>query len=165
MRVSGKFREETPEAPPSRRAEPVTTVIRPDVLGVHAGFLDPPGQVLPFPARPGVTGARQTRATARPGAHRAARGPGARGPSRAGDRQHASRPVPIAQALVGYASMSPRWLRAQLTDPHHPLPCYRLPGGKILVRRSEFDAWLARYRQVGDPNVERIVRDVLADLR
>jgi integrase len=55
----------------------------------------------------------------------------------------------------------PRWLRDRLADPHHPLPCYRLPGGKILVRRSEFDGWLASYRQVGRADVERIVAEVL----
>jgi hypothetical protein len=29
------------------------------------------------------------------------------------------------------------------------------------VRRSEFDAWMARYRQVGHPDVDRIVSEVL----
>ena len=69
------------------------------------------------------------------------------------------------RALAGYSGMSPRWLRAQLTDPRHPLPCYRLPGGKILVRRSEFDGWLASYRRVGDAQVERVVAEVLGTLR
>src|SRR5262245_17600082 len=44
------------------------------------------------------------------------------------------------RAMAGYCSVSVRWLRDRLTDPHHPLPCYRLPGSKILVRRSEADA-------------------------
>jgi hypothetical protein len=65
------------------------------------------------------------------------------------------------KALAVYSSCSPRWLRAQLGDPHHPLPCYRLPGGKILVRRSAWDAWLARYRQVGRADVTAVVSDVL----
>jgi hypothetical protein len=69
------------------------------------------------------------------------------------------------RALATYSGCSVRWLRDRLTDPHYPLPCYRLPGGKVLVRRSEFDAWLARYRQVGRPDVDRIVADVLAGLR
>ncbi len=46
-------------------------------------------------------------------------------------------------------------------DPAHPLPCYRLPGGKILVRRSAWDAWLAGYRQVGRADVNAVVADVL----
>jgi hypothetical protein len=68
------------------------------------------------------------------------------------------------RALAVYSGCSVRWLRDRLTDPHHALPCFRLPGGKVLVRRSEFDAWLARYRQVGRPDVDRIVTDVLAGL-
>ncbi len=69
------------------------------------------------------------------------------------------------KALAAYSGCSVRWLRDQLTAAHHPLPCYRLPGGKILVRRSEFDAWLARYRRVGPPDVARVVDDVLSGLR
>jgi hypothetical protein len=66
------------------------------------------------------------------------------------------------RALAVYSGCSIRWLRAQLGDPHHPLPCYRLPGGKILVRRSAWDAWLARYSQVGRADVIAVVSDVLA---
>lgn len=69
------------------------------------------------------------------------------------------------RALAGYSGRSVRWLRGQLTNPPHPLPHYRLPGGSILVRRSEFDAWLARYRRVGAPEVDRVVTDVVAGLR
>jgi hypothetical protein len=66
------------------------------------------------------------------------------------------------RGLAAYSSCSIRWLRAQLGDPRHPLPCYRLPGGKILVRRSAWDAWLARYYQVGRADVTAVVADVLA---
>ncbi len=69
------------------------------------------------------------------------------------------------RAAAGYTSRSVRWLRARLTDPHHPLPCYRLPGGQVLLRRGELDAWLARYRQVGHPDVARVVSAALAGLR
>jgi hypothetical protein len=69
------------------------------------------------------------------------------------------------RALAAYSGCCVRWLRDRLADPHHPLPCYRLPSGKILVRRSEFDAWLAKYRQVGNPEVDRIVADALDGLR
>jgi hypothetical protein len=58
-----------------------------------------------------------------------------------------------------------RWLRDRLTDPAHPLPHYRLPGGKVLVRRGEFDQWLSAYRARAAANVETIVDDVLRDLR
>jgi hypothetical protein len=33
-----------------------------------------------------------------------------------------------------------------------------------VVRRSDFDAWLARYGRVGTPAVDRVVADVLAGL-
>jgi hypothetical protein len=66
------------------------------------------------------------------------------------------------KALAQYGSCSVRWLRDRLTDPHRPLPCYRLPGGKILVRRSDFDSWVAQYRTVGLPDVQRVVDEVLA---
>jgi len=56
-----------------------------------------------------------------------------------------------------------RKLRDYLDEPGHPLPCYRI-GGKILVRRSDYDAWAARFRQVGQPHVARVVAEVLADL-
>jgi len=67
------------------------------------------------------------------------------------------------KGLAGYTGLSVRRLRNLLLDPTHPLPCYRI-GGKILVRRSEYDAWAASYRQMGQPAVNRIVTDVLRNL-
>ncbi len=49
------------------------------------------------------------------------------------------------RALASYSSMCRRTLQNLLNDPGDPLPSYRI-GGKILVRRSEFDAWMARRR-------------------
>jgi hypothetical protein len=56
------------------------------------------------------------------------------------------------KALVKYSGFSERWLRQRLTDPQHPLPCYRFPGGRetIRVRRSEFDAGVADHRRARD---------------
>ena len=73
-------------------------------------------------------------------------------------------PYMSLKALAGYCGLSVRRLRDLLTDPGHPLPCYRI-GGKILVRRSEFDAWAARYRRVGDADLDRIVAEALRDVR
>jgi hypothetical protein len=67
------------------------------------------------------------------------------------------------KALAAYSGLGVRKLRDYLTDPVHPLPCYRI-GGKIVVRRSEFDSWIARYRQVGRGDVDRLVADALAGL-
>jgi hypothetical protein len=33
-----------------------------------------------------------------------------------------------------------------------------------VVRRSEFDAWIARYRQAGQPEVDRVVNEVLGSV-
>ena len=67
------------------------------------------------------------------------------------------------RALAGYSGLSTRKLRGYLDDPHHPLPCYRV-GGKILVRRSEFDAWIAAYRTRRRADARTIADDVLRSL-
>jgi hypothetical protein len=67
------------------------------------------------------------------------------------------------RALAAYSGLGVRTLRTYLTDITHPLPCYRV-GGKILVRRSEFDTWIARHRQVGCGDVDRLVADALKNL-
>jgi excisionase family DNA binding protein len=64
------------------------------------------------------------------------------------------------RALAAYSDLSVRKLRDHLEDPAHPLPFYRV-GGKILVRRSEFDTWMAQYRRVGRLDVDLLVTAVL----
>jgi excisionase family DNA binding protein len=68
------------------------------------------------------------------------------------------------RALASYSNLSVRTLRTYLTDPAHPLPCYRV-GAKILVRRSEFDAWMRQHRHVGSSDVDRLVAEVFAQRR
>jgi excisionase family DNA binding protein len=68
------------------------------------------------------------------------------------------------RALASYSCVSVRKLRELLEDSAHPLPHYRL-GSKILVRRSEFDAWMAAYRRERQTDVGRIVDSVMRDLR
>jgi excisionase family DNA binding protein len=67
------------------------------------------------------------------------------------------------RALAEYSGLSIRKLRHWLEDPDRPLPHYRV-GGKIVVRRSEFDAWMSAYRQAGPRQVGRLVDRVLASL-
>jgi len=67
------------------------------------------------------------------------------------------------KALASYSGLSVRKLRQHLEDSAHPLPSYRV-GSKIVVRRSEFDSWVVRYRQRGPVEVEGIVREVLNGL-
>ncbi len=49
------------------------------------------------------------------------------------------------KGLAGYASLSRRTLQDLVNDTSDPLPSYRV-GGKILVRKSEFDRWMTRRR-------------------
>jgi excisionase family DNA binding protein len=72
-------------------------------------------------------------------------------------------PFLTLKALADYSGISVRKLREYLEDPVHPLPHYRV-GGKVLVRRSEFDAWMAHFRRVGRAEVDQIVAEVLDGL-
>jgi excisionase family DNA binding protein len=73
------------------------------------------------------------------------------------------------KALASYSGLSVRKLRDLLVDPTRLLPHYRV-GGKILVRRSEFDGWMQQYRPAGNTpegntNVARVVDNVLGSLK
>jgi excisionase family DNA binding protein len=64
------------------------------------------------------------------------------------------------RALAAYSGLSVRTLRGYLElAPHEALPCYRV-GGKILVRRSAFDAWIEQYRAQGRPGVAAALRSM-----
>lgn len=64
------------------------------------------------------------------------------------------------KALAAYSGLSVRTLRSFVERlPEEALPCYRLPG-KILVRRSEFDAWMVRYRTQGRPRLTQAIREL-----
>ncbi|MBA5861621.1 MAG: hypothetical protein GDA65_02760 [Nitrospira sp. CR1.1] len=68
------------------------------------------------------------------------------------------------KALAVYSSCSVRWLRDRLADPLAPLPHHRI-GGKILIRREDFDVWINQFRTVR-PSTElgTLVDDVLDGL-
>ena len=66
------------------------------------------------------------------------------------------------RALAAYSSCSVRWLRDRLADRLHPLPYHRVEG-KLLVRREDFDQWMAKYRQERPADeLEGVVNGVLA---
>ncbi len=65
------------------------------------------------------------------------------------------------KGLAGYSGLSVRKLRDCLTRPLCPLPHYRVDG-KILVRRSEFDAWMTAFRHT--PDVDRLVDEVVEEI-
>ena len=62
--------------------------------------------------------------------------------------------------LVAYSALSERTLRGYINAPLRALPCYRI-GVKVLVRKSEFDAWMLQHRQVGPAGVDQIVDEVV----
>ena len=67
------------------------------------------------------------------------------------------------RALAAYSGLSVRKLRDLLDNVAHPLPAYQV-GGKLLVRRSEFDAWINAYRETGRADVGKLVAEVLKNL-
>jgi hypothetical protein len=79
-------------------------------------------------------------------------------------------PPPEAEAYLGLAALSRiaglsvRTLRDRIHDAIDPIPAFRIGGaGKLLVRRSEFDAWMSR-RRFKPETVDAIVADVLGEL-
>ncbi len=69
------------------------------------------------------------------------------------------------KALAAYSSCSVRWLRDRLVDRTRPLPHHRI-GGKLLVKREDFDLWMSAFRMVSAADdVSAIVESVLAQVR
>ena len=65
--------------------------------------------------------------------------------------------------LCEYSGLSIRTLRTQLTHVTHPLPHYRV-GGKILVKRSEFDSWIHTFRHSDQRSSRELVSSLLRSL-
>lgn len=69
------------------------------------------------------------------------------------------------KTLAAYTGLSVRTLRSHFRHPTYPLPCYRI-GGRVLVRRSDFDAWAGQFRVVRSTvSVDELVSDVVRGLR
>lgn len=70
--------------------------------------------------------------------------------------------------LAEYSCISVRRLRGYLRDRYNPLPHFKPggPEGKILVKKSEFDAWVERSRQTRTkgPDLNALVDEILADV-
>jgi hypothetical protein len=62
------------------------------------------------------------------------------------------------KALSAYSSLSVRKLRQLIDrDPADALPAYRIDR-RVLVRKSDFDAYMANYRISGRPGVVAVLR-------
>ncbi len=66
-------------------------------------------------------------------------------------------------ALSAYSGLSVRTLRGRLHDPEGPLPHFRI-GAKILVKKSDYDAWALRFRDARPATLDKVLDDVLKDL-
>ncbi|HZL67839.1 MAG TPA: helix-turn-helix domain-containing protein [Candidatus Limnocylindrales bacterium] len=68
-------------------------------------------------------------------------------------------------ALTKYAAVSERTIREWIHLSHNALPAVQV-GKKLLVRRSDFDAWLEnhRFRPIESINVTGIVNELLSEL-
>ena len=68
------------------------------------------------------------------------------------------------RALAAYSCCSVRWLRDRLADRTYPLSCYRVEG-KLLVKRIEFDEWMASFRTQNDScSLGKIVEEVVSSV-
>lgn len=65
------------------------------------------------------------------------------------------------KGLARYSSLSVGTLRVILARPGGP-PHYR-PGGKMLIRRSDWDSWIAQYRQ-NPQDLDALVDKVMAEI-
>ena len=64
------------------------------------------------------------------------------------------------RALAAYSGLGVATLRGYIDRlPDEALPAYRV-GGKILVRRSEFDVWIAQFRAQGRPGLAKALREM-----
>lgn len=77
-------------------------------------------------------------------------------------KQHADRYLDL-KTLAEYSSLSVRTLRQYLSDPDNPIPFFTLKR-KILVKQSEFDSWMERFRT--DINqLDKTVDEILYDFQ
>ena len=66
--------------------------------------------------------------------------------------------------LADYSGLSVRTLRGFLRTPANSLPHFRVRG-RILVRRSDFDAWMLAFRRIDSEALNGLIDDVLSSLR
>lgn len=69
--------------------------------------------------------------------------------------------------LAEWSGWSVRTIQEWTKDPVDPLPSFKPGGGKVIVRKRDFDEWFSRRmaRQEREAPVGGIVRSVLDELR
>ena len=69
------------------------------------------------------------------------------------------------KSVASYADVSERTLREWMHSPDNPLP-YSQRGGKILIKRVQFDEWMNRQTvQATRINVDSIVNEICSAVR
>jgi excisionase family DNA binding protein len=86
----------------------------------------------------------------------------------------ASKKICIAQAewmdlkaIQAYACVSERTIREWIHLPVNPLRASQAGGGKILIKRSHFDAWLEAhpYQPINSIDVDQITDEIIDQFR
>jgi hypothetical protein len=87
-------------------------------------------------------------------------------PSEGGSSPRFSREWLGLKELSFYADLSERTLRSWIYSPVDPLPAVKVRG-KVLVRRSDFDAYLQKHRisRLSTINLDAVVNDVVNGVR
>ncbi len=67
--------------------------------------------------------------------------------------------------VIQYANVSERTVRAWIHSPLDPLPAAKVRG-KILVRKSDFDAYLERHKvkPLGSVDLDAIVEEIVREV-
>jgi len=66
--------------------------------------------------------------------------------------------------LAKYAGVSIRQLQTYINaHPSEALPAYRHGKHRVVVRRSDYDKWVERFRTVGRPSLLKVLRRVGLD--
>ena len=68
------------------------------------------------------------------------------------------------RGLSAYSALAVPTLRGYLKDIRKPLPHFKVKG-KILIRKSEFDAWLEAHRVSNSNDLNRIVEEAVNSLK
>ena len=68
------------------------------------------------------------------------------------------------RSLAQYSDLSRRTLQTYVKRPHDPLPCYKVQG-RILVKRTEFDAWLRRFKVERPARLDAVADELLEAMR
>jgi hypothetical protein len=72
------------------------------------------------------------------------------------------------KGLAAYSKLGPSTIRYHIRE--NSLPCFKIPGkkgnaGRVLIKRSEFDGWLERYRDNDFQCVEVIADEIIDSLK